>query len=433
MSVLSSPKQTRNSNKQHRRVDSQLASANRFGLQQRLTVLDRWYRAALVHRLNRIETGKLILVDSTGSICLNQNESSSFVGEIHVLDPRFYRQAVLGGGVGAAEAFIRGFWESPDLLQLMRVMARNRHVLTGLEDGFVRLVKPLQRIGHWARRNTLQGSRQNIADHYDLSNEFFATFLDSTMSYSAGIFEHPKATLEDASIAKFKRLCQLLKLTADDHLLEIGTGWGGLAICAAREYGCRVTTTTISQTQYEYVLRKVNESGLADRIRVLRQDYRELQGQYDKLVSVEMIEAVGHEFLNVFFTKCASLLRPGGRFALQAITIPEEREKNYLRSVDFIQKYVFPGGSLPSTNSIKRAVAVSTDLQLEAIDEFGAHYGETLARWHRQFVANLNAYRVMGMSERFIRTWRYYFSYCEAGFREEMIELKQILFVRPKD
>ncbi len=422
MSLLSSPQQARHLKKHLRKVAR---------TQDTLSLTERWYRSALTHRLRNIESDTVILQDCAGTLRFGSGSSEGMTGNVHVLDPRFYRQVVWGGGLGAAEAFIRGYWESPDLTVVMRVLARNAQVLSGLERGAVRLWKPLRRYGHWLRHNTVRGSQQNISAHYDLSDKFFATILDSTMSYSAGIFTHPTATLEEASYAKFERLCRLLELSSADHLLEIGTGWGGLALYAAREYGCRVTTTTISLAQYEFSANKVAESGLQNRVQVLKQDYRDLTGQFDKIVSVEMIEAVGHEYLGTYFAKCNSLLRPGGRFALQTITIPEEREQNYLRSVDFIQQYIFPGGCLPSVSSLLNAVVVQTDLELAKLDEFGDHYAETIAQWHDQFTANLERVRRLGMTERFLRTWHYYLSYCEAGFREKMTGLKQILLIKP--
>ena len=431
MSVLSSPQHTHHSSQHSRQVVQATTSESAANDSTTLSTTNRWCRGVLIDRLRQIEQGGLILEDSQGFIVLGPDSPSESSGCIHVRDPRFYRSLVWGGSIGAAEAYIRGYWDSPNLTTLMRVMARNVTVLSGLDSGMARLLSPLRRVGHWLRRNTTGGSKRNITAHYDLSDEFFKLFLDPTMTYSCGIFEEASSTLEEASYAKFRRLCQILELSAKDHLLEVGTGWGGLALYAAREYGCRVTTTTISRAQYEYATQKVQEAGLADRIQVLNQDYRTLTGKFDKLVSVEMIEAVGHEFLGTYFAKCDSLLRPGGRFALQTITIPEEREKKYLRSVDFIQKYIFPGGCLPSVATLQSAVATRTSLSMDRVDDFGDHYAETLARWHERFIENLDRVRALGMSDQFLRAWQYYFSYCEAGFLEEMTGLKQILLVKP--
>ncbi|TWU27477.1 SAM-dependent methyltransferase [Bythopirellula polymerisocia] len=433
MPLLSSPKQTHHSSRQPRQVVQEATGTRLASNRKPFTLIEQWCRELLVERLLHIEHGSLLLEDSTGIVALGHDSPCELSGVIQVKDPRFYRSVAWGGSMGAAEAFMRGYWDSPDLTMVMRVMARNAHVLTGLDLGSARLLKPLWRWIHWLRRNTKRGSQRNITAHYDLSDEFFAAFLDPTMSYSAAIFDLPDVSLEEASQAKFRRLCQLLELSAHDHLLEIGTGWGGLALYAAREYGCRVTTTTISPAQYEYASRKVLEAGLADRIQVLQQDYRELSGQYDKLVSVEMIEAVGHNYLGTYFAKCDSLLRKGGRFALQTITIPEEREQRYLHSVDFIQKYIFPGGCLPSVTTLSENVAGRTKLRVVALDEFGGHYAETLARWHQRFTENCESIKNLGMSEQFILMWHYYFSYCEAGFREEMTGLKQILLIKSMD
>lgn len=291
-------------------------------------------------------------------------------------------------------------------------------------------MKPVLRVGHWLTRNTLAGSQRNIAAHYDLSNDFFAAFLDPTMTYSSGIFEQPETTLAEASLAKYERLCQLLDLKPHDHLLEIGTGWGGFACYAAHEYGCRVTTTTISKAQHDFAKQQIAAAGLEKRVELLQYDYRQLQGKFDKIVSIEMIEAVGHEFLGTFFGKCDELLRPGGSLAVQAITMPEQRYQQYRRSVDFIQRYVFPGGCLPSVGALVAATERTT-LQLTMLDDFGMDYARTLELWRENFHANLDAIRELGMPERLLRTWHYYFCYCEVAFREQLIGLKQMVFVKP--
>ncbi len=324
-----------------------------------------------------------------------------------------------------------GRWHCDDLTGLAQLFLRNPQVLYGLNRGPGRLVSLVNKVWHALRRNTLQGSRKNIAAHYDLGNELFELFLDDTMMYSCGIFEHPHASLQQASIEKLDRVCRKLELHTGDHLLEIGSGWGGLALHAARHYGCRVTTTTISREQYELARERVSQAGLDDRITVLCKDYRELSGQYDKLVSIEMIEAVGHAYFDTYFEKCSSLLKPDGLMLLQSITIAEQRYAAARRSVDFIQRYIFPGGCLPSVAVISDAVARNTDMRLLHLEDIGPHYATTLKHWRERFMAKLDEVRALGYPEEFIRMWEYYLCYCEGGFRERAIGTAQVLLGKP--
>lgn len=350
---------------------------------------------------------------------------------INVHDRRFYRDVVLGGGLGAAEAYIRGHWDSPDLTVAMRVLAQNTEVLNGVEQGAARLLRPLRTAANWLRRNTRAGSKRNISAHYDLSNDFFALMLDPTMTYSSGVFPTRESTLEEASLEKYDRICRKLQLSSSDHVIEIGTGWGGFAEHAVENYGCRITTTTISDEQHSYAERRFREAGIHERVRLLKQDYRDLSGQYDKLVSIEMIEAVGEKFLPGYFAKCSSLLKPDGMMCLQAITIPDHRYDQYRKSVDFIQRYIFPGGFLPSMGAMARAVGSQTDFRFLHTEDFGSHYAETLAQWRHNFWREIEAVRSLGFDERFIRTWPYYLCYCEAGFREREIGVSQLLLTKP--
>lgn len=396
---------------------------------RRASQLERWCRALLFRWLEPLEQGEVTLSDC--ELTHRFGIDGQFNAEVEVRDPAFYRHVVLGGSLGAAEAYLRGHWDCNDLVPLLRLLARNTQTLSKLNHSFSPIMKPLAWLNHRLSRNTVSGSRRNISAHYDLSNEFFALFLDPTMTYSSGIFETPETTLTDASLAKFERLCQLLELKPHDNLLEIGTGWGAFACFAAREFGCRVTTTTISKEQHDYAQHQIERAGLTHRVTLLKQDYRQLTGSFDKLVSIEMIEAVGHEFLGTFFAKCNELLRPGGKLALQAITIPDQRYSRYRRSVDFIQRYVFPGGCLPSLGALERARCERTSLQLSACDDFAIDYARTLELWRENFSSNLIGIRELGMTERLIRTWHYYFCYCEAAFREQMIGLKQMLYIKP--
>jgi cyclopropane-fatty-acyl-phospholipid synthase len=351
--------------------------------------------------------------------------------ELVVHDARFYPALAFDGHLGAAEAYALGWWTSSDLTGLVRLMVRNRATLEALESGWARVLKPVRWLAHALHRNTRSGSRRNIEAHYDLSNEFFQLFLDETMTYSCGIFERPDASLRDASVAKYEHMASLLELGPQHHLLEIGTGWGGFAIHAARQYGCRVTTTTISREQFELATQRVREARLEDRITVLRQDYRDLAGSYDRLVSIEMIEAVGHEYYGTFFEKCASLLDSGGRMALQAITIEDRRYDTARREVDFIKKYIFPGSNIPSVTALCTA-ASGTELRLVQANEIGLHYAETLRRWRLNFNQKLDRIHALGFDERFTRLWEFYFCYCEGGFLEGAIGDVQLAFTKPR-
>jgi cyclopropane-fatty-acyl-phospholipid synthase len=347
---------------------------------------------------------------------------------VRVTNPRFYRMLLTGGALGAAESYLRGDWQTDDLLPLFRLFSHNQAAMQGMEGTSRRIAAPLVWLFRQLKRNTLSGSRRNIHAHYDLGNEFFALFLDETMTYSSALFATPDQPLADASRNKYERICQRLGLRPGMHIVEIGTGWGGFAIHAAQQFGCHVTTTTISAEQYQYARQRVEQLGLGDRIELLQRDYRQMDGQFDRLVSIEMIEAVGHEYLPVYFQKCASLLRPGGEMMLQAITIPDQRYDQYRRSIDFIQRYIFPGGCLPSLGAIARAAGSTEQLQLIQWQDFSAHYAETLSHWRRAFWSHVDQVQALGLDDRFVRMWDYYLAYCEAGFRERMTGLVQMHF-----
>ena len=404
-------------------------ATERFGANANL--IDRLARRLVWRRLERLDDGRLTIDDGGERREFGRSGEGALAAKIEVRDPRFYRQLVLGGSLGAAEAYIRGYWTCDDLVSLVRIFCRNAAVASGLEGGLARVLSPLASTAHWLRRNTPAGSRRNIAAHYDLGNEFFSLFLDETMAYSCAIFPQAASTLHEASVAKFDRVCRKLALTVDDHVLEIGSGWGGFAVYAAGQYGCRVTTTTISQKQYEYTRQRVVAAGLADRVTVLCEDYRVLQGSFDKLVSIEMIEAVGYQYFDTYFRVCSERLKPHGMMLLQAIVIPDQRYAAYRRAADFIQCYIFPGGCLPSPGAICRSLGRVTDLQVYHLEDLTWHYAETLAHWRQRFRANLEQVRRLGFSEEFIRTWEFYFGYCEGGFRERMIGDVQMLLTKP--
>jgi cyclopropane-fatty-acyl-phospholipid synthase len=350
---------------------------------------------------------------------------------LSIHDPRFYLAVLLGGHLGAAEAYLDGWWTTDDLTALMQLFVRNRPLADGMERGWVALARPARRAWHALRRNTRRGSRRNIAAHYDLGNDFFAEFLDETLTYSCGVFEQPDSTLRQASDAKYDRICRKLQLSARDHVLEIGAGWGGFALHAAGRYGCRVTTTTISRAQHAHATQRVAAAGLADRVTVLARDYRDLTGTFDKLVSIEMIEAVGHHYYTAFFGKCASLLRRGGAMALQAITIADARYERARREVDFIKRYVFPGSCIPSLAALKDAWARAGDLRLVDVEDITSHYVTTLRRWRENFVAHWDRIRALGFREEFRRLWEFYFCYCEGGFQERVLGDLQIVLEKP--
>ncbi len=397
-----------------------------------MTLLDALARRLLLHRLTRLTHGRLSIVEAGLTPRAFGLAGETPQATITVLDPRFYRSVVLGGHLGAVEAYLDRWWDTDDLTALVQLMVRNRDVLDSLETGWARLAQPVRLAWHGLRRNTRRGSRRNIAAHYDLGNEFFAEFLDDTLTYSCGIFEHPETTLRDASIAKYERICQKLELNAADHVMEIGTGWGGFALYAAGRYGCRVTTTTISRAQHTLATARVAAAGLADRITILQRDYRDLTGTYDKLVSIEMIEAVGHKFYGAFFRKCAELLRPGGRMALQAITIDPRFYHSARREVDFIKRYIFPGANIPSLPVLRRAAEArgGARFSLLHLEDITPHYAETLKRWRQNFAARWDRLRALGFSEEFRRLWQFYFCYCEGGFRERFLGDVQMVFER---
>ncbi|MES1212965.1 MAG: cyclopropane-fatty-acyl-phospholipid synthase family protein [Singulisphaera sp.] len=347
---------------------------------------------------------------------------------VQVHEPRLYRDLVLGGSLGAAAAYVRGEWDCDDLTALFRILLQNQTASEHLDGLLSRLSGWIQRGIHRWHANTKSGSHRNIHAHYDLGNDFFRLWLDDTWAYSCGIFDTPAATLEEASLEKFDRVCRKLALAQDDSVLEIGAGWGGFALHAAQRYGCRVTTTTISAEQFEFARQRMAGAGVADRVTLLRKDYRDLAGKFDKLVSLEMIEAVGHEYLNAYFAQCAALLRPEGSLLLQAIVMPERGYKRYLRTVDFIRRYVFPGGCLPSVSSILDAVGRTGRLRLVHLEDMAPHYAETLRRWRANFRRRVDEVRGLGYSAELIRLWDYYLCYCEAAFEERHVGVVQMVF-----
>jgi len=388
-------------------------------------------KSQVLKQLQNLHVGQLTVIDGTERYVFGQAVTQTPVATITVMDPRFYGEIAFGGSIGAGEAYMLGYWQADSLTNVVRLMVLNQSVMDTLEGGYQWLSKPLLKVFHWLNSNSEAGSQKNIAAHYDLGNDLFRLFLDPTMMYSSAIFEKDTASLQAASELKLKTICEKLQLTPDDHVIEIGTGWGGFAIYAAKHYGCHVTTTTISEQQYCLAKERVMAEGLQDQITLLKQDYRHLQGQYDKLVSIEMIEAVGHQYYDTYFSKVAQLLKPDGVALIQAITIADQRYDSAIRSVDFIQRYIFPGSNIPSNTVMLASITRASDLRLVDLQDIGLHYATTLRHWQENFFANIEAVRKLGYSEAFIRMWDFYLSYCEGGFAECALGDVHLLLAKP--
>lgn len=391
----------------------------------------RMLRGRVLQRLALLQHGALRLCEGASELVVGNASGALGTIALHVRDPRFWAAVALRGALGAGEAFVAGHWTSGDPAGLVRLMLRDRQVLDGVDGGLARLCKPLLQLGHALRRNTREGSRKNIAAHYDLGDDFFAAFLDDSMTYSSAVFPRGDASMAEGQRHKLQRLCRKLGLSPRDHLLEIGSGWGSMAVTAGGDFGARVTTTTISARQLRAARERVLGAGLSDRVDVLGSDYRDLQGQYDKIVSVEMIEAVGHHYLPTFFRRCGELLRPGGMLAMQAITIADQHYAQALRRVDFIKRYVFPGSFIPSVTALVDAATAASDLRLMHLEDFGLHYAETLRRWRLRMLENAHVILAGGYPESLLRTWEWYLAYCEGGFAEGYLGVAQLVFARP--
>lgn len=404
----------------------ELPAADRRGL------TDRACRSILLGQLERIEDARLTLLDRGERLTFGRtNRDADPRCTIAVRHPRFYRDAVLGGHLGAAEGYVHGLWDCDDLTALVRIFAKNLALSDRMDKVSVRLGGALLKLGHHLKRNTLAGSRGNIAAHYDLGNDFFELLLDPTLTYSCAVFESPEVSLIDAQVAKLDRLIDKLGLDESQHLLEIGTGWGALAVRAVQRTGCRVTTTTLSKQQHDHARKLIDDNQLGDRVSLLMRDYRELDGRYDKLVSVEMIEAVGHQFYGQFFEACGRLLKPTGRGVIQSITIPDARYESARRCVDFIKKYVFPGSCIPSIGVLREAMTRTSGLELTHFEELGPHYATTLRRWAENLDDNRDRVLERGYPRELLRLWDFYLAYCEGGFIEHNIGLAQIEIRQP--
>lgn len=405
-------------------------------------------RKLIFRALTHIQFGSLTLIEAFGKKAPTKSSfgnvatslaTSSDVGRhsLHVTltihDSAVYRQLLFGGSIALADSYINAEWDTDDLTGLIRLAARNLAVLNKLENRFAGVSKAFEKAKHQLRSNDKSGAKSNILAHYDLGNDMYQRFLDETMMYSSAVYRTPDVSLADAQQHKLALICQRLQLTADDHVIEIGTGWGGFAIYAAKHYGCQITTTTISDAQYDEAQRRVKAAGLSDKITLLKQDYRELTGQYDKLVSIEMIEAVGHEYLPTFFAKCNSLLKPTGLMVLQAITFNDQNYQEYLESVDFIQTHIFPGGCLLSNQELNNQFAEQTDMVIKQLHDYGFDYAYTLRDWRAAFMAQRTEIEALGYDDAFIRLWNFYFCYCEGGFLERTIGVVQLTAVKPNN
>lgn len=392
-------------------------------------ILHRIAKALVFRQLKKIDTGYISIQEGNKKFSFGKKGNLS--AHITVHDPRFYGALAFGGSIGVSEAFMQKFWSVNDLTKLIRIMAINQNAMDQLESLFNVFLKPILKCLHYLNQNSVKGSRINISKHYDLGNDFFSLFLDSTMMYSSAVFKNPQDSLYQGSMHKLEMICQGLELNAQDHVIEIGSGWGGFAIYAAQNYGCKVTTTTISKQQYLFVKQKIKDLKLTHKIKVLLSDYRHLKGQYSKLVSIEMLEAVGYQYYDTYFKVCSHLLKPDGIAFIQTITITDQRYEKAKHSVDFIQRYIFPGSCIPSLTALQNSITESSDLKIYQVRDIGDHYARTLALWRIAFFKRLSEVKALGFDDVFIRMWHFYLAYCEGGFKEKAISDIHLKLIKP--
>ena len=384
-------------------------------------------RSLLLKVLSKASEGHFVLKENGHVVAEVGDPAAELRAEANVRDQRAYVRALLGGNTAAGEAYVDGWWTSPDITQVTRFFSRNLAMMDYWDSRFGLFLKPFKTVRYLKRLNSKGQAKRNILAHYDLGNDLYEAFLDPKMQYSSALYASKEISLEEAQVKKLTRICEQLELKETDHLLEVGSGWGGLAIFAAKNYGCRVTTTTISDEQFAYAKNRIDSEGLSEQINLLSKDYRSLEGTYEKVVSVEMIEAVGRKYLSGYFTKLNDLLKPSGLLMLQAITIADQRYKSYRNSEDFIQKHIFPGGFLPSLFLISKIITNSTELILRDVKDIGLDYAKTLAHWHENFIDKKQFLKQIGYDDRFYNLWSYYLGYCEGGFLERRISASQIL------
>ncbi len=399
----------------------------------RISQVDKVLRNVILRKLESIKYGCIEVIDPYGTSYIGDPKQSEFPkAKLIIENPLFFRHVALKGALGAGESYMAGHWYSDNLVDLIGIFAINQEVLVSFERGLAVLQKPFAWLFTMLTKNTLEGSQKNISAHYDLSNDMFKLFLDEKMMYSSAFYEKNDASLDEAATAKLARICQKMALGPKDSILEIGTGWGGFAVYAAKNYGCQVTTTTISKEQYDYATHLVKKEGLEDKITIYLKDYRDLSGEFDKIVSIEMIEAVGADFLETYLGKCSNLLKPSGQLFLQAITINDQNYERALKEVDFIKKYIFPGSFIPSVNAIISSAKKATDLRLYHLEDLTPHYARTLLDWRKRFLSKAHELKNLGFDERFIKMWDYYFCYCAGGFREHSIGSVHLVFGKPR-
>ena len=394
-------------------------------------ILDKVARKIILGYFKEIKEGQITVKENSDHMVFGEVTPKFPVkATIEVQNSRMYMDIAAKGLNGSADAFIKGWWTCDNLTSLVRIFTRNRDTANKFESGIANLAIWALKLSHSCRRNNLKESLRNIHAHYDLGNEFFSTFLDDTRMYSCAIFTKPESSLHEASITKIDRICKKLNLSPTDHLLEIGTGWGGFALYAAKNYGCRITSTTISQEQFIFSENLIKKNGLQDQVTILKKDFRELEGQFDKLVSIEMIEAIGHSLYKTFFQKCGQLLKPEGLLAIQAITITDNLFHESKDFIDFIKQYIFPGSCIPSISALCSA-ASSSDIKLFHLEDITPHYARTLKEWRTNFLKNKSRIKNLGFTNPFIRLWLFYLCYCEGGFIERQIGNVQMVFTKP--
>ena len=394
---------------------------------KKTTFLASIFKKGVMNKFKHLQYGSIKIIEGDETLSFGDSESDDKV-TVTIHSNEFYVFLGSGGINGVAEAYMAGYWTADNLVLLLQIVLKNKKILLSLDSGFAKLINPINKLIHWSKQNTLKGSKQNILAHYDLSNDFYKLWLDPTMTYSCGYFQDNSVSLEQASIEKIDRICRKLKLNKNDHILEIGTGWGSFSLHAAKQYGCTIDTVTISDAQYEYASKKIESSGLDSQINIFNKDYRKIEGKYDKIVSIEMIEAVGYQFIPQYFSKISSLLKKDGLVAVQGITYNDQNFEQYKNSVDFIKKYIFPGSCLISVAQISDVIKEYTDLAIVDMEDITKHYAETLNRWKVNFIKVIPEVKKMGFSEAFIKMWEFYFVFCEAGFLERNIGDVQLVF-----
>ena len=394
--------------------------------------LGKFFKKNVLNKFNQLENGYIKIVHGEDIFEVGNNKNN-LKCKINIHNIDFYVFLGSGGLLGATEAYAAGLWSCSDLVVLTQIMVRNQNLMSDLDSGIAKLIVPINKLIHYTKRNTVLGSKKNILAHYDLGNDFYQLWLDQTMTYSCGYFENKDTSLKDASIKKLDMICKKLNLTDKDSILEIGTGWGSFAIHAAKNYGCKITTTTISDEQYRYTKNLIEELNLSHLITLVKKDYRHLEGKYDKIASIEMIEAVGHKNVPAFFSKVSSLLKDGGLFAMQGITYNDQKFDIYKNSVDFINKYIFPGSCLISIAQVSEIVKTKTSFDFVDLEDITKHYATTLNIWRENFLKKSNEVKELGFSDTFIRLWEFYFTYCEAGFLEKNIGDYQFIFSKQQE